>query len=85
MQVNLIAWALNQALPHEQRAILSLMALLAGEAGTGALYLGNLVALSTCALLPLPIVRRAVDGLQALGLIVPFNHGYQLQAGVLIA
>lgn len=85
MHVNLIAWALNQALPAEQRAILTLMALLTAEANTGALYQGNLVALAVCSLQPLPAVQRAIDALQACGLIRALQQGYRLQVGVLAA
>lgn len=85
MQVDLIAWAMCQSLPKEQHAVLALMALLAAEANTGALYLGNLTALAVCLLMPMPLVQHYVGELQTLGLIVPFHRGYQLQAGVLAA
>lgn len=85
MGVDLIAWAMCQALPKEQHAVLALMALLAAEAKTGALFMGNLTALAVCLVMPVALVRQNVERLQALGLIVPFNAGYQLQVGVLAA
>lgn len=84
MHVDLIAWAMNQALPAEQQAILALMALFAAEAGTR-VYLGNLTALAVCSHQPIALVRLSVDRLEGLGLIVPFNHGYRLEAGRLAA
>lgn len=85
MNVNLLAWALNQALPAEQRAILTLMALLAAEAGSGDLYRGDALTLAVCALMPVQLVLTVMAKLQAVGLVQPTEAGYRMRVGVLAA
>src|SRR5574340_312892 len=59
MHVDTIAWALNQAVKSEQRAVLAAMALGAAESNNGTTYCGDLTRIAAGYLIPLTDVVEA--------------------------
>lgn len=86
MHVDTIAWAMNQAVQSEQRAVLAAMALGAAESNNGTTYCGDLARIAAGYLIPLTDVAEAAAKLCELGLIVALPNGrYDLQVGRLAA